>query len=76
MPRYEIWLQGNQRVEVEGDALEHVPQRNLNQPADPRYTGYNHGDVLVRKGDRIVAWYKRAEIVGYNEQEPPSTAIA
>jgi hypothetical protein len=62
MPRYEIWLKVGQQPEVEGEKLEVMTS---NQPG-----GYNAGDVVIRKEDRVVAHFKNGEWVGCRERSP------
>ena len=76
MPSYEIWLQGKNKAQVDGDTIEKIPSHGPGGTKKPEHQGFGSGDVVVRKGGAVVAWYKASEVVGYNEVEPPGFGIA
>ena len=60
MPYYKIWLKDKRETVVEGDTLE--LQTHLDHGRTP-------GDVIVKKGDTIVAHFRVGDVAGYTTHE-------
>jgi hypothetical protein len=72
MPTYEIWLKGKQdAIVIDGDSVVIAPGVS----SDQTYDAYVDGDLLVLRDQKIVAFYKKDEVRGYNEQPPISFGI-
>ena len=60
MPYYKIWLKDKRQTVVQGDAIELVSHMGQ---------GHHPGDLLVKKGGKVVALFRHAEVSGYSEHD-------